>query len=366
MFLQAFFTSGGLQFHWLDHDVPSVADTPFRFRSQLIYMRNTDEHYFGLGSEAMRDLGYVGSADRFTSFSRYRVEIERADLAGYTYSRYDSYEMVRPLALLSVERTILRGLVRPLLGVGLEHVRLRDYTDRTVRAVDAAGGGTEATMGPTRLRVDCERGVIVGCAGGWNNFLRLGLSFDTRDFEPDPNRGVFIDAALDVGLRPLGSRYAWTRFMASGRLYVSPLPETADLVLALRGTLQVQSRDTPFFAMKLIPFTEDPRHGLGGLRTLRGYQQDRFVGPVMTLVNAEVRWTFVRFQLLKQKLALIGVPFLDLGATYDRLEDVRPTGWKRGQGLALRVSWNLATIITIDYGRSEEDTGLYINFSHIF
>jgi hypothetical protein len=118
--------------------------------------------------------------------------------------------------------------------------------------------------------------------------------------------------------------------------------------------------------MRLIPWTEDPRNGLGGLRTMRGFKQDRFVGPVMSLFNLEARWTFVRFQVLKQKLALIAVPFLDLGATHDRLADVSLADWRPSLGAALRISWNLATIITIDYGRSKEDSGLYINFNHIF
>jgi len=193
-----------------------------------------------------------------------------------------------------------------------------------------------------------------------------GHAFDTRDFEPDPNHGVFIDAALDVGTGVLGSRHGWVRFLISPRLYVSPFPRLADLVFAVRGTLQVQSQSTPFFEMKLIPWTEDPRNGLGGLRTMRGFKQDRFVGPVMSLANFELRWTFVRFVVWRQKIALIAVPFLDLGATHDRVADVRLSDWRGSQGAALRISWNLATIITIDYGRSGEDSGLYINFNHIF
>jgi hypothetical protein len=86
----------------------------------------------------------------------------------------------------------------------------------------------------------------------------------------------------------------------------------------------------------------------------------------MTLSNAELRWTFYRFQVLRQKIGLIAVPFLDLGAVWDRLSAVRAGGWKRGQGAALRISWNLATIITVDYGWSSEDSGLYINFNHMF
>ena len=108
------------------------------------------------------------------------------------------------------------------------------------------------------------------------------------------------------------------------------------------------------------------RTGLGGLRTLRGFKSDRFVGRVFGLANLELRWTFHRFEVLKQKFALIGVPFIDVGRTFDDLGSVTFKRWRRGQGAAFRVSWNLATIVTVEYGFSDEDTGLYINFAHIF
>jgi outer membrane protein assembly factor BamA len=366
VFLQAFFTTGGLQFHWLDYDVPSIAGSSYRFRSQIIYVRNTDEHYFGLGSRAMAPLAYPGSATRYGSFASYTADLDKVTAQGTTFSRYNSYDHIQPIGLFSVERSLANGLLRPLAGLGFSYHQVRDYTGRQVRAVTSGGQATQATMAPTRLREDCDASLIVGCAGGWDNFLRLGLSFDTRDFEPDPNRGVFIDAALDLGTGVLGSRYGWVRFLLSPRLYVSPFPRLADLVFAVRGTLQIQSQNTPFFEMKLIPWTEDPRNGLGGLRTMRGFKQDRFVGPVMSLANFELRWTFVRFVVWQQKIALIAVPFLDLGATHDRLSDVSLADWRPSEGAALRISWNLATIITFDYGRSGEDSGLYINFNHIF
>jgi hypothetical protein len=102
------------------------------------------------------------------------------------------------------------------------------------------------------------------------------------------------------------------------------------------------------------------------LRTLRGYKQDRFVGPVMTLLNAEVRWTFVHFEVASQKFALITVPDMDLGASYDRVSQIRLGGWKRSQGAALRISWNLATIVTTEYAFSDEDSAFYVNFNHMF
>jgi hypothetical protein len=359
VFLQAFFSTGGLQFHWLDFDIPAIAGSNYRFRSQLIYFRNTDDHYYGLGSATMAPLTFPGSGP-YRSFPRYAADRDRV-VNGLTSARYDSYDHEEPILILSVERSYLHGLLRPLAGLGFSYNHLRDYTGQTVTV-----NGAPAQMGTTRLREQCQQGLLVGCDGGWDNFLRFGLAFDTRDFEPDPNRGVFIDASLDIGTRALGGAHQWARFMVSPRVFWSPIPDLADLVLAWRGTFLVQSHSTPFFQMKYIPWTEDPRSGLGGLRTLRGFQQDRFVGPVMILSNLELRWTFVRFTVLHQKLALIGVPFLDLGATFDRFSALRLGGWKRGQGVALRISWNLATIVTIDYGVSAEDSGLYINFNHMF
>jgi hemolysin activation/secretion protein len=177
---------------------------------------------------------------------------------------------------------------------------------------------------------------------------------------------VFLDADLDTSTAALGSEYDYVRFLAAARGYYSPIPDRADLVLAARATFVWQSSGTPFFSMDTFPFTEDPRQGLGGHRTMRGYRQDRFVGPVMALTNAEVRWTFARGTLWRQKLAFIAVPFVDLGRPFDSLSDLSLRRWRPSYGGALRISWNLATVITVDYGRSPEDSGLYINFNHIF
>jgi outer membrane protein assembly factor BamA len=207
---------------------------------------------------------------------------------------------------------------------------------------------------------------VVGCGGGRDDSVRLAFSYDTRDFEPDPNKGVFIDAEVDASTVALGSQFSYVRAMIAARGYYSPIPDRADLVLAGRFVIVGQTNGAPFFSMNTFPFTEDPRTGLGGHRTLRGFRQDRFVGSVMTVANAEVRWTFAHACILKQKFAFIAVPFVDAGRPYDSLGELTYKDWQPTYGAAFRVSWNLATIATIDYGISREDTGLYINFNHIF
>lgn len=366
VFLQFFFTTGGLQFHWLDYDAPSFAGTKFRLRSQLIYVRNTAQHFFGLGEDAMGPLAYSGDPGAFDTYSEYQDSLRSVLGDGTTFSRYDDYDVIRPLWLVSVERTFFDKRVRPLLGLGFTRATIDDYTGEEVEADGPGGDEVDAIQASTRLSEQCGAGLLEGCDGGWENFVRLGLSYDTRDFEPDPNNGVFADIGVDLGTVAVGSDFDFVRFLAAARYYYSPIPKHADLVLAGRATFEWQSRGTPFFSLTTMPYTEDTRTGLGGIRTMRGFKQDRFVGRTLTLLNLEARWTFYRFELLRQKFALMICPFLDTGRVYDHLGELTLSGWRRGQGAAFRISWNLATVVTADYGVSGEDSGLYINFNHQF
>jgi hypothetical protein len=365
VFLQGFTSTRGLQFHWLDFDAPKIFDSPFRVRSQLIYERNINQNYFGDGNASLAPLHFPGSAGTFKSFSAYTAA-EQQVTAGTTFGKYDQYDLLRPIYIASLERLFLNDRVRVLGGVGFSYARIRDYTGQQVDATDATGAGTTATEAPTRLKTDCDAGTLVGCNGGWDNFLRFGISYDTRDYEPDPNRGVFIDAAVDAGTVALGSQYDYVRAMIAARGFWSPAPDAVDLVLADRFVFEGQTSGTPFFSMDTFPFTEDPRTGLGGQRTMRGFRQDRFVGPIMVLDNVEARWTFAHACFWRQKFAFIIVPFLDVGRPYSRMSDLTLRDLRASYGGSLRIAWNLATLITIDYGFSDEDTGFYVNFNHMF
>jgi hypothetical protein len=366
VFLQGFASTGGLQFHWLDFDAPKIAGTEYRIRSQLILERATNNNYFGLGSAALQPFAFPGAPGTFKTLDAFE-QAQQQIVNGQTYSKFNQYDLLRPLFIASIERLFLGDHLRVLGGVGFSYARVRDYTGQQVDAQpDPTQPSVSAPEAQTKLAIDCAAGRVVGCGGGRDDYLRFGVSYDTRDFEPDPNRGVFLDAALDAGTVVLGSQYDYLRFLATARGYWSPAPQATDLVLAARGLIQMQTNGTPFFSMNTLPFTDDPRAGLGGNRTLRGFAQDRFVGSVMTLVNLEARWTFVRGTLFRQKLALILVPFVDVGRPYDSLGQLTWRDWQPSYGGAVRIPWNLATVVSVDYGRSSEGTGFYVNFNHIF
>jgi hypothetical protein len=366
LFLQGFASTRGIQFHWLDFDAPKIFDTQYRIRSQLIYGRNINSNYFGLGKRALPPLSFPGAGKTYDSYADYTHDQQVIGPDGQVFTKYDQFDGLRPLWIASIERLFADDRVRVLAGFGVSYTRIRDYTGKQVDAIDAAGRDAEAPEAPTRLAADCAAGLLVGCSGGRDNYLRLGISYDTRDFEPDPNSGTFVDLAIDAGTVALGSQYDYVRVLAAARGYWSPFPDAADLVLAGRVMFEAQSNGTPFSSMNTLPFTEDPRTGLGGHRTLRGFRQDRFLGSIMAAANAELRWTWGHARVWGQRFAFLVVPFFDIGRPFDALGELTLADWQPSYGGAFRIAWNLATIVTVDYGRSSEDTGFYINFNHIF
>ena len=365
--LQGFLSSAGAQDHLLDYDAPLFQSSLFRLRTTLEYQAANAWPYFGLGSRSLEPLSFPGAPGvTFAKASDYDRATHAVAPDGTTYGLYNLLAFQRPLLQLAVERLLLGGVIRPMVGLVFSYIRIRDLSGELTRATDASGNAVQAPQATTMLAADCAAGRAVGCEGGFDNVLRLAISVDSRDFEPDPNSGIYAELSTEFATKAALSDYDYVRAMLSVRGFYSPIPKVADLVLAARGVYEVQSSGTPFFSQSLMPFIDDNHAGLGGFRTLRGYRQNRFVGPIIALTNYEVRWTFARFRLLEQNLGLIAVPFLDMGRVFDSVRQTTLAGWKRAQGVGLRAAWNEATIVMADFGFSDEDAGLYLNFNHIF
>lgn len=366
IFLQAFGSTLGLQYHVLDYDAPYFLGTPFRLRAELGYIRATQTPYFGRGESTLGPLVFQGRT--YSRFSQYEHDLNAIQPDGRTYALYNVVDAEKPYADLRLERQFFSGRVR--LGGGLSFSRgaMRQFNPgQLVHGIDANGQRQPAELVTSKLAEDCSGPTpLLGCAGGWDNLATLSITWDTRDFEPDPNSGVFAEASLQAATRVLGSQYEYVRFLVAVRGYYSPFPQWADLVLAARFSLMLQSQGVPLFAMQQIPYIETFTLGLGGNRTMRGYRSMRFVGAQMAWLNLEARWTFVRFKLLNQSWGMILAPFFDTGRVWDRVDSIGVAGWKYSAGSGLRLSWNEATILMCDVGFSPEDWGIYLNFGHIF
>jgi hypothetical protein len=360
--VQAFATTNGYQAHLIDYDGPYLGHTHLRLRATLSYERNIAANYYGRGAGTLEPPTFPGSAEPFATDDSYQQALGALQPDGTAYTRYNQYDIEQPIARAAVERDFFGGVVRVQVGLIGSYVRLRDYTGAAI----TAAGGVGAVEAATRLHDDCAAHVIVGCENAWDNLVKLGAAYDTRDYEPDPTAGVFLGVATEMSSRALGSRYEYIRLTEVVRGYWSPFPAWTRLVLAGRAAYSVQFGDVPFYDMGTLAFTDGDQSGLGGLRTLRGFRQERFVGRNAALANVELRWTLYTVAPGKLRLHFFVAPFLDGGRPFDRVSETTMTGWKIGRGAAFRVGINQATIISVDYATSSEGAGLYINFGQQF
>jgi outer membrane protein assembly factor BamA len=366
LYVQGFATTGGQQYHTIDYDAPYIANTSLRVRAAGVFERNTNTPYFGRGAVTLAPLSYPGSSDISSKLSAFEESAAQLQPDGSTYARYDRYLLTRPLLRGSVEHDLFGGVVRVLAGASISHASVHDYSGELVDADGPMGNQVQALEAPTKLRDDCASGRSIGCAGGWNNFLKLGLAYDTRDYEPDPTSGLFAELTGEASSKVFGSGWDYGRATASVRGFLPIAEEPVRMVAAARAAYSVQTGDVPFFEMNTLAFTDNDISGLGGLRTMRGFAQDRFAGKVAALANFELLFRLVETKAWKSSFAFMLAPFIDLGRVFDRFGDTSLKRWSHGQGAALRIICNQATVVSVDYGISQEGYGLYINFGHQF
>jgi outer membrane protein assembly factor BamA len=364
IFGQFFQTTNGLRYHWLSFDAPFFNDGPHRLKIDLTYDQNTAANWFGGGNTAFQPLQDPVTGERFDQMGDY-LDSSRQVRNGTTYAFYNKFEIIRPSVSGTWEELFLGGRLRAVGGLMLQHVTIRDAEGTTVKGL-AGTDEVDARQGSTLLGEQCARGQLVGCGGGFNNTIKLALSYDMRDFEPDPNSGFVLEGSTQVAGTATGSADNYAKGTVQARGYWSPFPNAADLVLAGRVLYAAQGGDVPFYSLSQITLADGEIEGLGGRTTLRGFKQNRFVGRAAALANAELRYTFVDFRTVGQRFGLMIVPFVDAGRTYARIRDTNLSDLRVSFGAGFRIAWNQATIINVDYGKSTEGAGLYINFGHPF
>ncbi|EMP02151.1 Omp85 family outer membrane protein [Leptospira santarosai] len=398
-FAQYFNTTKNAQYHQLSLDMPYVANTRWRLRADALLTITPTTLYFGVGESTLKPLTYrernqpggihVTNAEYNSQESAFLYQrpgglMDPVELRGRVYSgvpsgakvtdrMYNRYTIQTPQLNFSSERSFLHGTMRLVAGFRFSNNIVEVYDGKFVKSVDPIFEGTpfsgsgKVPNAKTRLTEDAEAGKILGYHGGFVNTAKIGLVYDTRDFEPDPNSGVFLEATYERASKTIASDFDFQKYFGHTKFFYSPFPKTFEkLVLASRFGFGVSDGNVPFFEYRNLWGTENTVSGLGGLRTLRGYKQDRFVGRAMGFGTVEVRWKFYDFSIGGEYFAFNLAPFWDFGRVWNDEHKIGLLNYKYSQGLGLRIAWNQATIITIDYAVSREDEQLFVNFNHAF
>lgn len=386
---QAYKTTKGAEYYEFTFDSPFLFDTAFRLKTSVSYSTNKNSQYFGIGTSTLKDLTYR-ERNQPTGALRSGSFADRED--AHTYARpsapgslfpfesdrqYNTYEFKSTTATFSVDQTFwkaFRWIVAPEFSQNV--IRTFDYpNDRIATQSDyfspgrdpRNGWGSSFPNGASKLTQDYQAGLIHGFHGGNVNYIHVGLAYDTRDFEPDPDSGVLLEMNYSAASRKAGSDFEFEKFFTQGKFFYMPFPRLfEELVLAGRAGLHYSKGDVPFSEYRYMWSIDGPINGLGGLQTLRGYRQERFIAPMIGFGNLEIRWRFGAFKFWDQLVTLSLVPFYDFGRVWDGYHDIGTRGYKFSYGTGLRIIWNQATVILLDYAKSREDSQFFIDIGQIF
>ncbi len=224
--------------------------------------------------------------------------------------------------------------------------------------------------------------------GGWANNLKLGLVYDTRDFEPNPMKGVWSEMVLFAAPKFFGNGdYGYFKISATHRQYFTLVKDRLSFAYRLnyQGTL---GGTVPFFMQPYMIYSfsnSSNTDGLGGSKTVRGMLRNRVVGDAFAFGNAEFRWKFLKTVVLNQNLYLGLNTFVDAGKVLKKIEFSQPpvpaseraTYFASGEeklhataGAGLRVVLNENFIVAVDYGKAldkrDGKSGLYIGLNYLF
>lgn len=260
---------------------------------------------------------------------------------------YYRFGRSRTRLLLDFQRAVAGTPFRLLLGGGFSRVSI-DATPRDDGTTLLADGVGDAQP------------------SGWFNYLRGGLTWDTRDREVGPRRGVWSEVLVQRVDEGLGSETGFTRWTVTDRRYFSAGPR---VVFANRFVLQGTHGEVPFHELHVVQTSGRPQEGLGGAKTLRGIPKNRYTGDGLFLWNAEVRWHAADFEGFGRPFHLVLSGFLDSGRTWadgpNVTEVLRDLHHGFGGGVRLGMGENF--VVALDAGHSVEATApFYIGLGYLY
>lgn len=376
------------KYYTLGIDLPFIYNTPFRLNTFMVLETNPNAMYFGIGESSMNGLSYndrndvsnqrvqnANYEDRKQNLSYRRKSNNANEPPIVTDTKYNEYETSGNLFSFNVDRTFL-GKFRFLTGADVYKITVRTYDGKWFRSKDPYFSDTpfpllnseiSTPQSKTKLTEDNESGKINGYGGGYINYVKIGLAYDTRDFEISPRKGIFAEAILTSVSKYTGSAYTFHREFFQIKVFQILFPKVfEELVLAGRIAGTRVSGTVPFTEFRYMYSMDGPIMGLGGMQTLRGFKQDRFVGNLMGFANVELRYRIIGFTIGEENFTISIVPALDVGRVWDKTKNVSYRDYLYSQTLGLRIIWNQSTVISMDYGRSREDSQFFLDIGQTF
>ena len=315
-----------------------------------------DSHSLVPGARVTASLTFRdASANNFYGFNGIAAPFdETLDANRQTRTAYynNHKQVIRAAAVAQREG---KGQINWMGGLVFRHIRLQDY--------DLSNYNSGNSLWLAYQEVGLIRADEAG--GGTSLELKGGFTYDTRDVELFPGKGIYGELYLNGNLDLSHKRYHYAQVVAHFRHFVPII--YSRLTLAYHIGLQHQFLgEMPYYNLSEIStllYQYEEYEGLGSRYTIRGYKYDRILAPGIAWANIELRATCFKFDFLKQHIALILMPFMDLatitrtyrpeeqkalpGLYQDRKVPIMLSG---GIGGAIHINANMT--LGIDFGKA--------------
>ncbi len=348
--LLLYMTTKKIHAHLLSLDALRVFDLPLRIKAKLGFFTTINANFCGKGSLANCDESIATAAASQINFPSkaakddfiWRYFHQRYfDMYGLLYAKWQFGELPKKLE-------------------GILSWRGNYYL---------AGDWNTRTPYPNNLYAKTFE---IKDEYGFLSLLEAGVSYDSRDNEPAPTSGYWLEATVRGGAPVWGSKWLFGALNLTARGYW-PLIRSHKLVFADQLMFDGMIGDAPLAEIVRVGGTLGSLNAtaFGGQTIGRGLREQYFPGRVKFINQAELRYTFWGFDLFSQHFVLGTVGFLDAGIIawdFKQLRD-KPIVLADGCGGGLRITWNKTFVIRADIAFSKfEDYSpqFYITVRNVF
>jgi hypothetical protein len=146
--------------------------------------------------------------------------------------------------------------------------------------------------------------------GGFDNSLKLGLVYNSRDRLTNPMSGIWTELLVRLSPSFIGNPQNFARVSVIHRQYFTLVKEK--LSFAYRLWYEGTFGNVPFYSRQHLT-ASNYYEGFGGAQTVRGILMNRVVGQHSAIGNFEIRWKAFRFNAIGQNFYVGFNAFADAG-----------------------------------------------------
>jgi hypothetical protein len=333
--LQLFMTSKLVQDHNMVLDWLRVADLPLRLWMRAGYLQSLTQNYCGLGGDVSCDPAVAEAVAR----ARGLTGSEEID----TFARrFYQRRFISPHATILARYALAQAPARFEITGGY-----RGFGFIPGTWDDEDNDGKPDLFPYPGSLYDKD---FPGGEAGFDSVVQLGFMVDSRDNEPAPTEGVWLEGSIRAASGLIGSTWDWAGANLTLRGY-TPVTPDRKLVLANRLVLDGIIGDPPIQELARAGGSFD-YYLFGGSEAGRGIRVQRYLGKLRAFNQTELRWRFLDVEFLEQRFGFTTAAFVDAGIVGKELGNPGPMDPLAGFGGALRLSWNENFIIRLDVGFS--------------